>query len=484
VTAAERSPFPAAPADNDGVPQDWTELGLGEALAGHLVGRWVYDVDAERWHQWDGRRWAAQPVDVVHAEAQRWWTDVGQAVVARPGDVGGLLRQYATFRKVSPLERVVTSARRRLHVRSVDFDRHPHLLNVANGVVDLRTGELQPSDPDLLLSKVAGCDYVEGASHDDVVELLGCVDLDVADSLQMFFGAAASGCPTDDVAILDGGGSNGKTVLLSAVATALGDHATAVAPELVVQGDNGPPGVVWVAELKGARLAYVEELAEDGRLRLERVKAITGGGHLVGARKYGHPFTFSPTHTLVVASNHRPNVNSAEHAAWRRLRLVPFPYRYVPAGDVGRRPGDREADVGLRERLRHLDRLEAVLSWVVDGAVFAYERGDLVRPVVDWCATVLDATRAWRDAEDVIGRFIAERVTITGDPNDDVAGLELFDAYARWCEDERRAPGQAKTFYGRWTSHDDVAGKVDSYTRQGSRRFRGAQLRSPIWPGR
>lgn len=478
--SAERQPFPAAPADTDGVPADWTEAGVGEAFAGHLVGRWVYDVDAERWHQWDGRRWAPQPVDVVHAEAQRWWTGVGQAVVARPGDVGGLLKAYATFRKVGPLERVVTSARRRLHVRSVDFDRHPHLLNVGNGVVDLRSGELAPSDPDLLLTRVAGCDYVEGATHADVAELLDCVDADVADSLQMFFGAAASGCQTDDVAILDGGGANGKTALLGAVARALGDHATVVAPELVVQSDGGPPGPVWVAELKGARLAYVEETAEDGRLRLERVKAITGGGQLVGARKYGHPFTFQPTHTLVVATNHRPNVNSAEHAAWRRLRLVPFPHRYVPAGDAERRPGDRDADVGLRERLRRSDRLEALLSWVVDGAIFAYERGELVRPVVDWCDTVLAGTRLWRFGEDIVGRFIAERLDITGDPGHDVRGLTLFDEYARWCEGERRAPSQAKTFYARFGAHDDVVGKVEGYYRQGARRFRGVRLRPII----
>src|SRR5690606_14010754 len=40
-----------------------------------------------------------------------------------------------------------------------DFDQHPDLLAVRNGVVDLRTGELLPHDPDLLLSRRIDLDY-------------------------------------------------------------------------------------------------------------------------------------------------------------------------------------------------------------------------------------------------------------------------------------------------------------------------------------
>ena len=244
-----------------------------------------------------------------------------------------------------------------------------------------------------------------------------------------------------------------------------------------MQVDSGPPGVVWVAELKGARLAYVEEPAEDGRLRLERVKAITGGGQLVGARKYGHPFTFPPTHTLVVATNHRPNVNSAEHAAWRRLRLdaVPLPLRRPPATppDVlatGRptRPtgtaAPRRAAGGRSCLGRRRRRLRLRTG----------------RPRPPGRRLVRHGARRHShvaDTEDVVGRFIAERVTITGDPNDDLPGLELFDAYVRWCEASAEPPSQAKTFYSRWTAHDDVVGKVESYVSHGARRFRGVKLR-------
>src|SRR5690606_10902289 len=45
-----------------------------------------------------------------------------------------------------------------------DFDQHPDLLAVRNGVVDLRTGELRPHDPNLLISRKIDVDYVPNAA--------------------------------------------------------------------------------------------------------------------------------------------------------------------------------------------------------------------------------------------------------------------------------------------------------------------------------
>lgn len=470
----------AGPGD-DGVPRDWSEISVGEALAASVIGEWVYAADSGRWHHWDGKRWRPMPPDAIHAVAQRWIVQLGQTIAGRSGDVSKELQHYAHYRKVMPLEHVVTSARRRLHVTSSDFDRHPHLLNVGNGVVDLRTGKLTPHDPDLLLTKLAGADYVEGARHRDVDTVLSCMADDVADSMQYFLGCATTGYPTDDVAVLDGSGANGKSVLLIAVQAALGDYATPVAAELLMQADGGASPAVWTAELLGVRLAYVEETREDTSLRLERLKAMTGGGRLTARRLYSHPITFDPTHTIVVATNHRPVVNTAEHAAWRRLRLVPFPHRYTASDDPGRREGDLLEDHGLRERVRGEVQRAATLSWLVDGAIYAFDKGRNQRPLTDWCETITARTAAWRGEEDVIGRFAAERVQLTGKDTDTVRGLDLFNAYRWWCEEERRPCGSAKNFYARWSAHDGVRDRAQEYDRDGRRWYRGLRLRPLSW---
>ena len=62
--------------------------------------------------------------------------------------------------------------------RGEAFDAHPDLLNVRNGVVDLRDGTLRPHDPDLMLTKVTMVKYVQGATHRDWEQALTAVPAD------------------------------------------------------------------------------------------------------------------------------------------------------------------------------------------------------------------------------------------------------------------------------------------------------------------
>ncbi len=104
---------------------------------------------------------------------ETWIRSVGARIAEAGGnDVGDLLKRYARFRQVGPLERAVTSARLSLLARIDELDAHPHLLNVRNGVVDLRTGDLEPHDPALMFTMLAGADYDPKARHDDVDAML------------------------------------------------------------------------------------------------------------------------------------------------------------------------------------------------------------------------------------------------------------------------------------------------------------------------
>jgi putative DNA primase/helicase len=225
-------------------------------------------------------------------------------------------------------------------------------------------------------------------------------------------------------------------------------------------------------ELQGLRLAYVEETEEDGGLRLERVKAITGGAPITARKMGGNYYTFSPSHTLMIATNHRPVVNSAEHAVWRRLHLIPFPHRY------GTRPGDSPADVGLRDRLqRGRAQREAMLAVIVAGAGAAYRAGEPDTPVVHWSQGIDAATDAWRADEDVIGRFAADELTYAPTTTTLAA---MFARYRLWCEAANRPAGQDKTFARRFEGHD-FFGQIERITPHGSVAYRGVKLRDIVF---
>jgi P4 family phage/plasmid primase-like protien len=384
------------------------------------------------------------------------------------------LRSAAYYKSVRALEGIVRMTGRIMAVRPEVFDAHPRLLNVGNGVVDLATGELSPHDPTLFLSKLAGGDYVPGLKHRDVEAVIGCVDPDTRPTLQQLLGAAASGeASADMVPILDGAGSNGKTTVLIAASAALGDYAASVPTALVMQSARDEHPTLYET-LRGLRIAVIEETEEDGGLRVERVKQLSGGGTISARPMRGNWYTFEPTHTLVIATNHRPIVNSAEFSIWRRLKLVPFPYRYVRAVASAT---DRPIDAGLRDRAkRHKAVRSAFLTFIVDGAVEAYDNGGGDVPLVLWSEAVTAATNEWRGAEDVIGRFLAERVRF--DAAASVKGTEVFEAWKEWCEAENRPPGQAKNFHRRVQSHGSLNSAAEAYVRDGSTWYRGLECLS------
>lgn len=469
IVAALPDP-PDRPESDPEIPNSFSEAHVAESLAEHLRGDWTYVAATNRWKHWDGTRWADDQTEQVYEVARRWAIDL-VSTVARVGASSNDVKRAARYRDRPKLESVLTMARRIDGIAATveEFDRHPDLLNVANGVVDLRTGEVLPHDPQLRLSKMAPVDYLPGACHADVDALLQVVDSAVLAWLQRLVGYAATGHTSEDVvAVWDGSGSNGKSTLLEATGAVLGDYAGAVSPQLVMRSGHDPHPTIK-ADLMGKRLVWVSETEEGGAFRMEQVKALTGGDQISARVMRGDFFTFTPSHTLVIATNHRPAVNSTEHAAWRRLRLVEFPYTYRPAHEANN--GDRVQDRGLRHRLTSGQvQREALLAWVVAGAIEWHRDG------LGTCPGIEEAGRDWRRAEDVILRFVSECLDL--DTTTMTRGRELYVAYTDWCNAEGRRPKSNKNFTAELLDHEVIlAADVEKITRHQVAFYEGVSIR-------
>src|SRR5262245_61474280 len=107
------------------------------------------------------------------------------------------------------------------------------------------------------------------------------------------------------LAIFWGGGSNGKSTLLETMLSVLGaDYAIPVKPELLMRS-RGERHPTEVASLFGKRLAIASE-SDDGRqLNEGLVKQLTGGDKLQARRMREDFWEFSPTHKIVLQTNHK-----------------------------------------------------------------------------------------------------------------------------------------------------------------------------------
>ena len=126
---------------------------------------------------------------------------------------------------------------------------------------------------------------------------------------------------------------------------------------------------------------------------------------------------WSPTHSIFVTTNHLPRIDEPEHAVWRRLAMVVFPYRYRKPHEAIEGPNDRRGDAGLRGRLRSprsKKQREAVLAWLIEGAVKWYQNGqEMPEPP----AVVEAAKETWRMQVDVLLRYAAEQPDTRPEPS-------------------------------------------------------------------
>jgi len=288
-----------------------------------------------------------------------------------------------------------------------DLDADPWALNVANGTLDLRTGELRPHNPADLCTLQAPIAYDRDATAPLWNECLARWQPDdaVLDYIQVRAGAGAAGMPTETVDIDYGRGANGKSKFHGAIQRTLGPYATVPHKSLLVAGRFEQHPTV-VADLFRKRLAVASETKQAENLDDESIKNLTGGDRLKGRRMKEDPWEFWPTHTLIMFSNHKPGVAGRDEGIWRRLRLVPWQVT-IP---------ENERDEHLAAKLQA--EATGILRWIVDGARRFHTEG-LIPPLA-----VSAATAEYRADEDIIGRFIAEVLDI--DTTD--TGLRIT-----WC---------------------------------------------------
>ncbi len=172
-----------------------------------------------------------------------------------------------------------------------EFDNDPMLLGVANGVLDLRTGNLLPVSPDLLVSKRCNVAYQPAATCPRFLQFLKEVQpqKEMAAFLLRLMGYCLTGRVDEQIfGFLYGHGANGKSVFIELVAWLLGDYARKIPTDMLMHHQRNPQGPSPdIVSLKGLRLAFANETEEGRRLAEARVKDLTGGDTLTGRVPYG-----------------------------------------------------------------------------------------------------------------------------------------------------------------------------------------------------
>jgi P4 family phage/plasmid primase-like protien len=408
------------------------------------------------WMQWTGKVWLEASDASVLEAIRQWAMEQFQLVLEEQRrdtsrNLQALMDGWRGVLSASKLSNLMKLARGRLEVQAADFDADPDLLNCPNGVVDLRTGVLTPHDPDQLMTRMAGADFVKAACHPDWTKALEALPPEVVDWYQLRLGQALTGhmTPDDLIIICQGGGSNGKSTVYDPLALALGKYHVQVSDRVILGGasDNHPTEIM---DLMGARYAVLEETPEARRLDTNRAKKLAGTREITGRRIRQDPVTFEATHSLFINSNHKPIVDETDHGTWRRLALLRWPYTFRKHEAELRGPNDRLGDPTLRLRLKEDPQaLEAALAWAAAGARRWY---DLMRIMPEVPGRVEADTLEWRKESDLVLAFVDEHISF--DPEACVQGAELRNVFNAWIKEKGSREWGDKTFIARFGGHD------------------------------
>ncbi len=297
----------------------------------------------------------------------------------------------------------------------IKWNPDPELLGVPNGVVDLRTGELRDGEPQDLINISTGVKYkgpkaITKSLRSFISDIMGG-DAEMIEYLQRALGYSTTGHFKEHTWFLcHGNGRNGKSLLLEkCVMPALGEYADTVSRKVLQKSRFADGTTGEILELAGVRFALASEFS--GEIDEERVKMLASGGKMMGRRAYNpNSERFWSQVKLWIDTNHLPVVNDDSEGFWRRLRALLFGQTFPLNGEF--------------EQAR-MNELEAMLAWLVEGAMKYLEDG-LPTP-----KSVMHEVESYREES-------GDSATLFVDACKDVdrgilTGSELYAAYRKWA---------------------------------------------------
>jgi putative DNA primase/helicase len=302
----------------------------------------------------------------------------------------------------------------------------PELLNVTNGLLDWRTGQLHQHSPDIESTVQLNTRWNPDATC-PVIEtwLAQVLDKELLEPTHDGPGfiweaigyLCMSGNPLHKALLLLGTGRNGKGTLLRLVIALLGSHNVSTVDLHSLVNNR-----FSAAELLGKVANIAGDLDGSFLESTAKFKAITGGDRITAERKFGAPFDFSPFAVPVYSANKVFGTPDTTDGYMSRWLIIPFPNTFLG-----------EEDRTLDTQLGQPNEIEGLLVRAVAGLRAVMARGNFSTP-----PPVKEAFARFANESDPVRGFLHD--VSQAEPGRWTTRAQLWDVYQVWAEDN----GQTK----------------------------------------
>ena len=307
-----------------------------------------------------------------------------------------------------------------------ETDKDNFLLNIKNGTLNLKTGLLQKHDRKNFCTKVVDIEYDPKIQCPNWMEFINKIflgDQELINYIQKSVGYSMTGdANLQCFYILHGNGANGKGTFIKTIMRFMGDYADGLDAKSLMEkmGDEGTREEI--AGLIGKRFVNVNEMKGSKSFDEGLLKSLTSGAdETVKVRNlYESSFNLKPTFKLWMSTNHMPKINNDDEGIWRRVRKIPFKYKFT----------DDDKDVNFFEN-KLMPEMSGIFNWAIEGCLKWQQEGEDIPDVVK--ASVDE----YRIDSDPIQRFMADECLVASSETVRVNVSELYKSYENWCKENK-----------------------------------------------
>ena len=314
------------------------------------------------------------------------------------------------------------------YVSLSEFDADPLIVNVRNGLYNLRTRTLQEHDHQYYSMMQIPHRYDKGVIPYRFLKFLTSCHPDDMRKVKTVIEMMSLCLIRDDIAeksfLNVGSGSNGKSICLEFLGCVLGKANISTDSIHEISYDR-----FATSDLLGKFANICADIESHELKNTGNLKKIISGDRIRGQKKYGHAFPFEPSVKMIFSANQLPEVFDDSDGFYRKWEIIQWDKRFFGS----------DRDFSVKTIKSDKNELSGMLG------IMLYHAGILSKTNrLSYARSTKETRELWKEKSDPIELFVSTEIRRNTEARSSV--YDVYVRYKAWCMEMDRIPATNTKF--------------------------------------
>ncbi len=348
-----------------------------------------------------------------------------------------------------------------------DFDSGANLINLKNGLLNIRTGKCTEHTPEILCRIQIPVNYNPNAGSIEFMKfLLKCLPdyHDRITVIEEFANILIKSPNFEKVSIHVGGGSNGKSTFLKLVKSFLGsENVASVSIHDLITNRFAP------ARLDGKLANIYPDIDSTELKKFGKFKALVSGDPIDVEKKGKDAFLMENKAKMIFSCNQIPEIEEDTDAAFRRFLVTEWIIQFRSKNEADEEKGIYEEDSELFDKLT----LEKELSGILNLLIFTVKKM-LKQNGFTFEQTIEQVRKTMKEKADPIREFVNNHLILDFDQM--LPKATVFRVYAEFARKNNFIVRSERAFNAKLKQTIDVEDSSQRYEGKPTRVWLGVKF--------